>query len=91
MKKSGESRRKLAGINASVYRFFSLLSAPSALSDALRSFADCLRVGLLWVVLTLAFEWNFGRFVTGRSWASILAEYNLSHGGLMPVGLAILR
>ncbi len=24
----------------------------------LRSFADCLRVGRLWVVLTLAFEWN---------------------------------
>jgi len=55
----------------------------------LRSFADCLRVGLLWVVLTLAFEWNFGRYVMGRSWESIAAEYNLSHGGLMPVGLAI--
>lgn len=55
----------------------------------LRSFADCLRVGLLWVVLTLVFEWNFGHYVIRRSWESIAAEYNLSHGGLMPVGLAI--
>ena len=55
----------------------------------LRSFADCLRVELLWVALTLAFEWNFGRYVMGRSWESIAAEYNLSHGGLMPVGLGI--
>ena len=28
---------------------------------ALRCFAYCLRVGLRWVVLTLAFEWTFGR------------------------------
>ncbi|HEX2665174.1 MAG TPA: hypothetical protein VHM93_20255 [Candidatus Acidoferrum sp.] len=56
---------------------------------ALRSFADCLRVGLPWVVLTLAFEWNFGRYVVGRSWESIAAEYNLSHRGLMPAGQAI--
>lgn len=47
---------------------------------ALQSFADCLRVGLLWVVPTLAFEWNFARYVLGRSWESIAAEYNLSHG-----------
>jgi len=55
----------------------------------LRGFADCLRVGLLWVVLTVVFEWNFGHYVIGRSWESLAAEYNLSHGGLMPVGLAI--
>lgn len=47
----------------------------------LRSFADC--------VLTLAFEWNFEHYVEGHSWESLAAEYNVSHGGLMPVGLAI--
>ncbi|SRR6266566_2899619 len=55
----------------------------------LGSSKDGLRVGLLWVVLTLAFEGNFGHYVMGRSWESIAAEYNLLHGGLMPVGLAI--
>jgi hypothetical protein len=46
----------------------------------LRRFADGLRVGPLWVVLTLAFEWNFGHYVMGRSWESLAAEYNLVHG-----------
>lgn len=55
----------------------------------LRSAAHCLCVGLLWLALTLAFEWNFGHYVMGRPWNSIRAEYNLLHGGLMPVGLAI--
>ena len=55
----------------------------------LRSFADCRHAGLLWLALTLAFEWNFGHYVTGRSWENLAANYNLLHGGLMPVGLAI--
>ena len=55
----------------------------------LRSFADGLRFGLLWVVLTVAFEWNFAHYVVGRSWESLAAEYNLLHGGLMPVGHGI--
>jgi len=55
----------------------------------LRSFADGLPVGLLWVVLTLACEWHFGHDLMGRSWAGAAAEYNLLHGGRMPVGLAI--
>ena len=47
----------------------------------MRSFADGLRVGLLWVVLTLACEWHFGHDLMGRSWAGAAAEYNLLHGG----------
>jgi hypothetical protein len=36
-------------------------------------------IGLLWLVLTLIFEFGFGRF-GGRSWASLLQEYNLLAG-----------
>ena len=32
---------------------------------------------------------EFRAHVIGRSWESMAAEYNLSHGGLMSVGLAI--
>jgi hypothetical protein len=46
-------------------------------------------VGLLGVELTLAFEFSFEHYVMQRSWESIGAEYNLLHGGLMPIGLAI--
>lgn len=55
----------------------------------MRSGNDALRIGALWVGLTLAFEWSFGLYAMGRSWESIAGEYNLLHGGLMPIGLAI--
>jgi hypothetical protein len=36
-------------------------------------------VGLLWLTLTLAFEFGFGA-LRGRSWAELLADYNLARG-----------
>lgn len=49
-----------------------------------------LLVGFIWVVLTVAFELLFGRFVVGLSWERLTADYNLAEGGLMPVGLLIM-
>src|SRR5690349_22720801 len=57
----------------------------------LRSTTHGLRVGALWVGMTLAFKWGFGHCVMRLSWESIAAEYNLLRGALMPVGLAIFR
>ena len=48
-------------------------------------------VGLLWLVLTLAFEFGFGRF-GGRSWSSLLQEYNVVAGTvwvLIPAWVAV--
>lgn len=45
-----------------------------------------LAVGALWVVLTLAFEFGLGR-ATGASWRELLVDYDLLHGGMMPLGL----
>jgi hypothetical protein len=52
----------------------------------IESTAAALGVGLLWVVLTLAFEVVVGRAL-GLSWARIASDYDLLHGGLMPLGL----
>lgn len=49
--------------------------------------SQLLGVGILWMGLTLAFEIGLGRFVLGYSWAQIAADYQLLHGGLMPIGL----
>ncbi|TCZ73340.1 hypothetical protein [Flaviaesturariibacter aridisoli] len=38
-------------------------------------------VGVLWLVLTLAFEFGFGRY-QGRSWPQLLADYHLLRGRL---------
>ena len=51
---------------------------------------DLLAVGLLWLVLTLAFEILFGRFVVGASWERLAADYNVLEGGLLPFGMLVL-
>lgn len=37
-----------------------------------------------------AFELLFGRLVMEFSWVRILADYDLTQGGLMPFGLVVL-
>lgn len=49
-------------------------------------------VGVLWLVLTLAFEFGFGSFVGGKSWSELVGEYNLLVGRvwvLIPVWVTI--
>ena len=45
---------------------------------------------IAWLALTLAFEIAFGRYVVHASWSRIASDYNLSRGGLLPVGLLVL-
>jgi hypothetical protein len=49
-------------------------------------------IGGLWLVLTLAFEFSLGRFVSGLSWREMLAEYDLPSGrlwALVPLWIAV--
>ena len=85
----GDLRSGQIGVLAGSLLFLLIVYFCEPWDDAQRCSADCSRVGLHWVVLTLVFEGNFGHYVIGRSWESIAAEYNLSHGGLLLVGLAI--
>jgi hypothetical protein len=39
-----------------------------------------LAIGAVWVVLTVAFEFGFGHYVVGQSWAELLEAYNLANG-----------
>lgn len=48
-----------------------------------------LRVGILWVALTIVFEVGLG-LALGASWQRIAEDYDLLRGGLMPIGLAAL-
>jgi hypothetical protein len=52
----------------------------------IRTTRGALAVGALWVMLTIAFEFGLGR-ATGASWRQMLVDYDLLHGGLMPLGL----
>ncbi len=48
-----------------------------------------LAIGAVWLVLTLAFEVAFGRFVVRATWSRIASDYDLARGGLLPIGLLI--
>ncbi|MDZ7956640.1 MAG: hypothetical protein RMY34_01825 [Aulosira sp. DedQUE10] len=52
--------------------------------------SQLLGVGVLWMLLTIAFEIALGRFVFGYSWQQIAADYNLLQGRFMPIGLVLL-
>ena len=48
----------------------------------LESAAQAWTVGLVWLFLTVAFEFTFGYYVAHRSWESLLQEYRLFSGRL---------
>lgn len=50
--------------------------------------AGAWRAGLLWVAMTVAFEFLFFHYVAGHPWAELLANYNLAAGRLWVVLLA---
>ena len=39
-----------------------------------------LHIGLLWLGLTVAFEFLFGHFVAGHSWSRLINDYNIFEG-----------
>jgi hypothetical protein len=49
-----------------------------------------IRIGVLWLVLTVAFELGFGHYIFGRSWSNLASDYNIREGGLLPFGLVVL-
>lgn len=47
-------------------------------------------IGVVWVVLTVVFEVTFGRLVMRSSRERLRSDYDLAHGGLLPIGLVAL-
>jgi hypothetical protein len=50
--------------------------------------ATLAKVAALWLALTLAFEFGFFHYVGGRSWESLLEQYDVAGGHLWPFVLA---
>jgi len=48
---------------------------------------DAVTVGALWLLMTVAFEFGFGRYVMGKPWSALLADYNILKGRLWPLVL----
>jgi hypothetical protein len=55
-----------------------------------RNRGSLLAVGLLWAVLTMAFEMGLGFLVLGYSAGRIFEDYDLTRGGLMGFGMGFM-
>jgi hypothetical protein len=54
------------------------------------STAGLARISAIWLVLTVTFEFVFGHYVDGKSWAELAGNYAIWRGRLWPVVLASL-
>ena len=52
--------------------------------------AALLFVGLIWLALTLVFEFTFGPWVLGRPWDDLLLDFKIWRGGFFGLGLLFL-
>ena len=53
---------------------------------------EALRIGAAWAALTVGFEFGFGHYVAGDSWADLRAQYDVTDGKiwiLVPLLMAI--
>jgi hypothetical protein len=64
-----------------VIAFFSLRRHPAASRTQLAAIAAA------WLLMTIAFEFIFGRYVEGMTWRELAANYNLLQGRLWPIVL----
>jgi hypothetical protein len=48
-----------------------------------------LRIGALWLALTVAFEFGFGRLLQQRPWSELLEPYTFQDGNVWPIVLLV--
>lgn len=46
----------------------------------IRSIREAWLIGVMWLAMTVAFEFGFGHLVAGHSWERLFADYNLLAG-----------
>lgn len=41
---------------------------------------QAIKIGLIWLILTIIFEFTFGHYVAGHSWNRLFQDYNIFQG-----------
>lgn len=78
----------LSGLSLSLLIFFATLGVVPWLKAG--NAARYGMVGVMWLVMTILFEFLFGHFVSGRPWAELVDAYNILTGNLWPVVLLVI-
>ena len=76
----GESGAHLIGTVAVVLFFLAVIAGSVQWIVPGLERPHLLRLGVFWVLLTVAFEFGFGHFVVGHPWSRLLHDYNLLAG-----------
>ncbi|WP_368484873.1 hypothetical protein ABZP26_09465 [Pseudoalteromonas sp. SD03] len=54
------------------------------------SYLDCLKLGLVWLMIMLSLDIFVGRYLFKYKWQRILDDFNLFKGNLLSVGMLLL-
>lgn len=46
----------------------------------IQSLNNAVLIGLIWLTLTILFEFGFGHYIMGNSWEKLLHDYNITEG-----------
>ena len=81
--RAGQLVSALMGI--AIISFVSYLYVRSLARPAAR---PLLAVAVIWLGMTVGFEFLFGHYVAGHSWGALLSNYDVGEGRLWPLVLA---
>ena len=59
---------------------------------AIQSAGQAIGIGLMWLAMTVVFEFGFGHFIVGNPWSRLLHDYNVLQGrvwGLFVLWIAV--
>jgi hypothetical protein len=54
------------------------------------STGDAMLIGLVWLLLTLGFEFLVGHYVFHKPWAELTEDYNVARGRIWPLVLVVV-
>jgi hypothetical protein len=54
------------------------------------STGDALLIGVVWLLLTLAFEFLVGHYVFHKAWTELTEDYNVARGRIWPLVLVVV-
>jgi len=52
------------------------------------SISDLILIGVIWLIMTVAFEFGFFHYVMGKPWETLLVDYNVLRGRIWVLVLA---
>jgi hypothetical protein len=84
----GEPRAHVIGTLSAVILMTLVIYAFVRQVHASCSMIDLTLIGLLWLLMTVAFEFGFFHYVMGKPWELLVADYNVSRGRIWVLVLA---